>query len=212
VRAYARNARLGIQVQNRAAELKLRAERKAGELLASLKLRGGDRKSNVHRDRLKLHDLGITQNQSKRWQREASVPDEDFEEYVEQANHIGTEISSASLMRIARRRDGITRPDRRGTNNALSEPQATAQLPSHHFGRGLAKRQLKDVLETIAELKGHRDALVNVVNSTRSKETGTLREAATVRLIDRYLTEMGEAVARLEELLSGILQTAEPRR
>jgi len=70
----------------------------------------------------------------------------------------------------------------------------------------LAKRQLNDVLETIAELKGHRDALANVVSSTGSKETGRLREESTVRLMDRYLTEMGESVARLEELLSGILR------
>jgi len=194
VRVYARSARLGLQVQNRAAELRLRAERKAGELLASLKLRGGDRKSNVHRDRLKLDDLGITQNQSKRWQREACVPDADFEEHVEQANRMGAAISSASLMRIARGRD------------ALSQPQTTSHTPSLHFGRRLAKRQLNDVLETIAELKGHRDALANVVSSTGSKETGRLREESTVRLMDRYLTEMGESVARLEELLSGILR------
>jgi len=190
VRAYARSARLGLQVQNRAAELKLRAERKAGELLTSLKLRGGDRKSNVHRDRLKLEDLGITQNQSKRWQREASVPDEAFEEYVEHANRIGAEISSASLMRISHRRD------------PPSQAQTTSQTPSPHFGRRLAN----DLLDTIADLKGHRDALANVVDSTGSKETGALREESTVRLMDRYLAEMGKSVARLEELLSGILR------
>ena len=48
-RQYAKSAALGLQIQNFAAELKLRAERKAGGLLAEMSLRGGDRKSNSHR-------------------------------------------------------------------------------------------------------------------------------------------------------------------
>ncbi len=101
-RAYAKSMRLGLQVRNLAAEAKLRAERKAGRLLAGLALRGGDRRSNGCAGRLKLHDLGVTQNQSKRWQREASVPEEAFEEFIEHANRVGVEVSSASLLRLAR--------------------------------------------------------------------------------------------------------------
>ena len=74
VRKYAQSAAMGLDAQNRAAEVKLRAERKAGQLLNSLRLRGGDRKSNGHDDGLKLDDLGISQNQSTRWQREARFP------------------------------------------------------------------------------------------------------------------------------------------
>jgi hypothetical protein len=66
VRKYAQSASLGLDVQNRAAEVKLRAERQAGKLLAELMLRGGDRRSKGHSDRLKLNDLGLTSNQSKR--------------------------------------------------------------------------------------------------------------------------------------------------
>ena len=42
-RVYARQARLGLEAQNDAAEIRLRAERKLGELLAALpKQDGGD--------------------------------------------------------------------------------------------------------------------------------------------------------------------------
>ncbi len=102
VRKYAQNARLGLSVQNKAAELKLRAERKAGKALASMSLHGGDRRSKRHRERLKLADLGISQSQSRRWQMEASVPDTTFRRFVEAANKESVEITASGLLRIAR--------------------------------------------------------------------------------------------------------------
>ena len=103
VRSWAKSAAESLEVQNRAAELKLRAERKAGRLLAQLKLHGGNRKSSGHDDRLKLADLGITQNQSKRWQKEAAIPDDAFEDYIRKSALLGDEITAAGLMRIAKR-------------------------------------------------------------------------------------------------------------
>ncbi|HEX5445904.1 MAG TPA: hypothetical protein VFW87_18900 [Pirellulales bacterium] len=73
VRHFAKSVALGLRLHNHAAEIKLRAERKAGALLASLSLQGGDRKSKCHREILKLQDLGIDRNQSARWQQEAAV-------------------------------------------------------------------------------------------------------------------------------------------
>src|SRR3954471_22700278 len=73
VRNYVKAAKLGLELQNCAAEVKLRAERKAGGLLRSLKLRGGDRKSKRHAASLKLADLCISRDQSKRWQHIATV-------------------------------------------------------------------------------------------------------------------------------------------
>lgn len=102
VRKYAQSASLGLDVQNRAAEVKLRAERQAGELLSQLMLRGGDRRSKGHCDRLKLSDLGLTANQSKRWQMQAKVPEEVFQEHIEQTRKEGKELTSAGLMRVAR--------------------------------------------------------------------------------------------------------------
>ena len=101
IRVWARSANKSLEVQNRAAELRLRAERKAGTMLSQMHLQGGDRKSKGHGDRLVLADLGVTPTQSKRWQKEASVSDQDFAEYVHSATILGKEITAAGLMRLA---------------------------------------------------------------------------------------------------------------
>ena len=100
-RAYVKAAKLGLELQNRAAEVKLRAERKAGGLLRTLKLRGGDRKSKGQAAALKLRDLDISRDQSKRWQRIASVPEAEFSNYLRDMTDHGREITSAGVLRIA---------------------------------------------------------------------------------------------------------------
>lgn len=99
-RYLAENAWLGLEIQNLAAELKLRAERRAGHLLRSITKHGGDRKSAVHNKALKLADLGIDHNQSARWQREASVPDDLFGEYVAAAKEFRKPITARGLLRL----------------------------------------------------------------------------------------------------------------
>lgn len=193
VRAYAKSARLGLEMQNRAAELKLRAERRAGELLAKLKLHGGDRKSKGHHDRLNLCDLGITQNESKRWQREASLPDEEFETFVAHARDACIEISSASLIRLASRFRGNDPANHRKTNQALGKPQVDGRTRRVDSGRLSELSQLDAILETIGELRGHYKALVTILNPKGSN--------SAERLIRRYLKEMGELFDDLEALL-----------
>ena len=96
----ARAAAVGLETQNAAAELKIRAERKLGQFLSELNLRGGSRSGNGNR-RLKLNDIGIQQHQSKRWQKIASLPEEAFDQYVKTANEERKEISSAAVRRLA---------------------------------------------------------------------------------------------------------------
>ncbi len=57
------------------AEVKARAERRAGELIPEQIEHGGDRKteSSFHHERLK--DLNISETQSHRWQAIASIPE-----------------------------------------------------------------------------------------------------------------------------------------
>lgn len=101
VRAYVRSASMGLDLQNRAAEIKLRAERKAGKMLSEMRLRGGRQRSKLHRVTLTLSDLGITKQQSRRWQLEASLSDGDFENYVRDCNESHQELTAAGLLRRA---------------------------------------------------------------------------------------------------------------
>ena len=98
-RTYARAARLGIAAQNTAAAFKVRAERKAGELLAADPRiqRGGqtDRQSVCT-------DLGIAHHQSSRWQRLATIPEDTFEGAVTSTVDAGRELTTASLLQLAR--------------------------------------------------------------------------------------------------------------
>ncbi len=102
VRAYARAARLGLAFQNRAAALKLRAERKAGRLLAALKLRGGDRRSKDRRSPLRLVDMGVSRAESKRWQQLASIAETTFCEYLAAMNCQSREVTGTGLLRNAK--------------------------------------------------------------------------------------------------------------
>jgi hypothetical protein len=104
VRQYAHSARANLSIQNKAAELKLRAERRAGELLQTMGLRGGDRKSSRCHSRPTLAQLGISEHESRRWQKEATVSEPEFCACVEAAENSGWELTSASLLRLARAR------------------------------------------------------------------------------------------------------------
>ncbi len=78
-RKRAQREQLGVLIENRAAELKLRAERRLGQLLDRLAPRGGDRRSSSRNYAGPvLVQLGVTHNQSSRWRREASLPDREF--------------------------------------------------------------------------------------------------------------------------------------
>ncbi len=101
-RKYVESARLGLQLQNHAAEVKLRAERRAGQLLGKLRLAGGDRKSAGASDALTLEELGLTKHQSSRWQREAAVPEDVFERFLQKVNDSAMELTSRALLKIAR--------------------------------------------------------------------------------------------------------------
>jgi len=99
LRVYVKAASDSLEAANAAAEIKLRAERKAGEMLAEKVKRGGDR-SNSHDGSL-LGELGLNWNQSARWQRAATVGDDDFDAYLRECQKHRREVTQAGLLKIA---------------------------------------------------------------------------------------------------------------
>jgi hypothetical protein len=71
-------------MQNDAAEIGLRAERRAGEMLQESELHKGGRPKktadnvSVVSEPIKLAEVGISHKQSERWQAIASIPEEEF--------------------------------------------------------------------------------------------------------------------------------------
>jgi hypothetical protein len=101
-RRRAKRERLGVPVENRAADLKLRAERRLGQLLECLAPRGGDHRSSRRKGaRSALAELGVTHNQSSRWRREAALSDREFEKYLADAKRRGERVTAADVLRLA---------------------------------------------------------------------------------------------------------------
>jgi hypothetical protein len=78
---------------DQATEIRLRAERRAGELLRDMEKNKGAQGSGSNQHELRSHDatapklsdLDINKSQSSRWQKLAETPDDDFEELVASA-------------------------------------------------------------------------------------------------------------------------------
>lgn len=101
LRVYIKAASDSLEAANAAAEIKLRAERKAGEMLAVMDNHGGDRRSESRSQAVTLNDLGIDKMQSSRWQRASRVEPDDFEEYLRDCQKNGREVTQAGLLKIA---------------------------------------------------------------------------------------------------------------
>jgi|SRR5580692_9895508 hypothetical protein len=115
LQVYAQQAQ-NFEAERKAQEIRVRAERRAGELLKAMpkaKPSGGDRKSAEFQasreSRLDpqpgtLHALGISHNQSSQWQQLANVPQETFEAAIADTDE------PLSAGRIIERHDAATQP------------------------------------------------------------------------------------------------------
>jgi hypothetical protein len=99
-RKFAGSTGLDPEFKRQGAELTLRAERRAGELLAKLALRGGDHKSSSRCERVTLASLGVNQQASARWQLQAAVPEAIFKRYIAAAKRARHDITAQGLLRL----------------------------------------------------------------------------------------------------------------
>ena len=93
--AYARQAK-DTELVEWATEIKVRAERRAGEMLAAMELRPGRPTSNTDT----LSALGIQQHQSSRWQKLAAISEDKFELAVAAAKEVAGEVTTAAMLRL----------------------------------------------------------------------------------------------------------------
>ena len=89
---WAERARLGKDAVNHAAEIKLRAERRAGQILTEHPEYGPGKKSVTGTD------LGIDENQSRRWQELGRIDDEQFDKAMDALE----DITRKGVIRYAR--------------------------------------------------------------------------------------------------------------
>ncbi len=90
-----------MEMQNQCAEIKIRAERRAGELLADT-TPGSGRPKKFHGGTF-LSDAGVSNKQSHRWQQIATVPEADFEAHITDTRAARDELTTAGVLRLAKR-------------------------------------------------------------------------------------------------------------
>jgi len=129
---YAKAAKLGLDAQNHAAEITLRAERKAGELLKHLEKDEGGRppKNSFHRGmslseyRQVLEQNDIAPVTAFRWQQIADLPEQAFEQHIVEALAGGSELTTSGMLRVVKEYERqVYRQDMEalGTRAALSQ-------------------------------------------------------------------------------------------
>lgn len=104
VRALRKARGDSLDAQNDAAYIRLLAERKLGEFLKEMPKNGGGRPAEKTCDtvsQVSLGDIGISRKQSERFQKTASVSENEFEDWIEGCREEQREITTAELHRIA---------------------------------------------------------------------------------------------------------------
>jgi len=113
LRVYIKQTGEGLVMQNQCAEIKIRAERRAGEILEKQGRKQGERDQTFEDQTFKkpkLEELGISRFQSHNWQETANIPEEKFEEHIAVVKDSGKELTSIGVQKLAKaikREDGF---------------------------------------------------------------------------------------------------------
>lgn len=174
-----------------ATEIRVRAERKAGQMLAEMPkakgtvLSGRDSFGGAQKEPPKntptLAELGVTKKQSSRWQKLAAVPDEDFERAVTAAKEVAGEVTARAIVEHRnQQKEAKPKPvktDQRdaeisGLRAELCESRANAaelaaMVEASDFAAlpddGPAK-EIKRLLDELAVVKSQRDSYMTKCN------------------------------------------------
>ncbi|MEZ6101677.1 MAG: hypothetical protein R3E01_22310 [Pirellulaceae bacterium] len=175
VRKYLKVTKAGLEMQNRAAEIKLRVERRIGQILREI-IRPG--RKTYHDDTFRLDDLGISRLQSSRFQQLSLPPDTVFEQFIHDAMAEETEITTARMLRLAK---SYGKSETR--NSKRRKPKERQSTPIS--------------VTLISELQQHIEMTSNVVSACN----GELK--AKKPLLLRLVHEMRSLLDQLEVSING---------
>lgn len=101
IRGYLQSVGENLILQNQYAEVKIRVERRCGEILAPEIKHGGDRKSESRLNRQTLKKLSITNYQSHCWQMIFNLPEDAFEGHIAKVKDANEELTAIGVYRAA---------------------------------------------------------------------------------------------------------------
>ena len=172
--AYARQAKDTEMIQW-ATEIKVRAERRAGEMLnegaARGELAGRGRPRHDEEKPLTITDLGIDENQSKRWKGLANMSDVHFETAIATARDTAGQVTTAFMLREAAKNKPHGKPK--------TGPKADAMRAELKHAMSSSKTQLcvyaRLLIDSIKQQEEFSEQehellaeLADAINSTRS--------------------------------------------
>lgn len=176
--AYARLAKDTDMIQW-ATEIKVRAERQAGAMLAATANTGErhhhGRVSSETPKPTTLGDLGISANQSSRWQSLASMTDEHFETAVATAKDTAGQVTTAFMLREARAGKPQGKPKTGPKADAIREELKAATARGSSMLCTYARLLLDAIPATESFTDEERDLLDRVANAI-SKTRSVLHE------------------------------------
>lgn len=134
---YLKQQAASFQAQQDAAEIKLRAERRLGEMLRETVNHKGSRgqlKGSTVKPQESTLPIGVSKTQSHRWQAVATVPEQRFEQYIAQCLETWEELTTKGALRLAKeQRREATRESNRRLVEASTEEAGTPELEDRRF-------------------------------------------------------------------------------
>lgn len=165
MRQYARRAK-DDEFQRWAAEIKLRAERKAGQMLKESVSPGRPIKEMPQAATFNLDSMGITRSDSSRWQKEASLDEEVFEQFIHDGRS-ADRLTTSALLRL---------------HSDLENKRITAEAEA------LAKKQREKKAEELAakakELKAQK-----VQENITAGDTPAVAEKKAIVIVEAMIEE-----------------------
>lgn len=207
--AYARQAN-DTQLVEWATEIKVRAERKAGQMLSDMPKNPGQLKNSSRSHDATttktLTELGINKTQSSRWQKLAAVSDDQFEEAIVAAKEVAGEVTTAAMLRIekANRPPEQTKPVRQESSNIKDrspDPKDVEDFDEKEFESLQLNESIKALNEENDELKEENQNLRDAIAANQ------LPDDIEIQSAEETIKELRKQVRNLEAELSAIKST-----
>lgn len=99
LRAYAKQAKESLEVQNNVAEIKIRCERKIGEFSKELPVKANQWSSQDGKGNI-LKDAGI--KHFERYESIANLPEKEFEKHIQEVKKSNEELTTIGMIKLAR--------------------------------------------------------------------------------------------------------------
>lgn len=209
--AYARQAN-DTKLVEWATEIKVRAERKAGQMLSEMPKNPGKLKNSSwshDTTTTKLSDLNITKDQSSRWQRLAAVPDDQFEKAISAAKEVAGEVTTAAMLRIEKALKDHKSSQAADVGETIM-PNAIKQItPQQNKPQNSQEVEVADDLEQINKELSHEIVSLEEENQKLRDaiSAGQLPDAVEIQTAEEIIIDLRKQVKNLQIELQAVKES-----